>query len=274
MTRMSGWRKHPLRVAARLLWFGVELVLGAVRYIPNCAFQTGDALASAQARWLQRTACRILRILNLTIQTDGPVPRAGLLVSNHLGYVDVVVIASLVPSRFVSKYEVKHWPVFGTFARLAGTIFVQRERRLQTVEAASEIEQAFSNDVLLVLFPEGTSSDGTSVLPFKSPLLEPAVRKQPLITTAFIRYELDDGDPREDVAYWRDMTLIPHLLNLLSKRSVRAFLRFEKVDSMPPDRKLLARQLRSKIFHLGGLEEDSQKETKGTKKVDVSDINR
>ena len=69
-----------------------------------------------------------------------------------------------------------------------------------------------------MLFPEGTSSDGDTVLPFKSALLAPATQQEHLLSASFIRYALDDGSVADEVCYWRDMTLVPHLLNLLGKR--------------------------------------------------------
>src|SRR5207249_11430411 len=159
----------------------------------------------------------------------GNIPSSGLLVSNHLSYLDVLVLAALSPCTFVAKREVKHWPVFGWFARLAGTVFVQRERPAQAAIAAGEIEAPLRTGVLVVLFPEGTSSGGDTILPFKSSLLEPAVQRTCPITAGLIQYELAEGDAREEVCYWRDMTMVPHLLNLLSKRSIRAFLSFAQL---------------------------------------------
>lgn len=96
----------------------------------------------------------------------------GLLVSNHLSYVDVLVIGAITPAIFVSKNEARHWPVFGALARLAGTIFVRRDKRTDVARLAAEIKNALDAGVLVVLFPEGTSSAGARVLPFKSALLQ------------------------------------------------------------------------------------------------------
>lgn len=247
---MIGWRKHPLRVTFRLVWLGAELTFAGARYLTECSFHTGVPLSRARARWLQKTARRVLRILNVRLRTSGAIPHTGLLVSNHLGYLDIVVLASLTPAAFVSKHEVKSWPVFGWFARLAGTVFVHRERRLQAIEAAAEIERALTTNVLLILFPEGTSSDGRTVLPFKSSLLEPAARNRHALWAGCIRYELDDGDPGEEVCYWKDMVLVPHLLNLLGKSEVRAFVNFTAVEPDSSDRKTITRQLHSEVSRL------------------------
>ena len=103
---------------------------------------------------------------------------------------------------------------------------------------------------LIVLFPEGTTSDGRDVLPFKSALLEPAASQGETVSAAFIQYSLRDGDVAEEVCYWKDMTLLPHLLNLFSKCSVGARLTLSELSQPIPNRKQLARQLRSEVMRL------------------------
>ncbi len=164
---------------------------------------------------------RFSPIFRLEPAVSGTIPTAGLLVCNHLSYLDIVLLAGVAPAVFVAKSEVARWPVFGWFARKGGTIFVQRERRAQTGEANDEIAEALAAGALVVLFPEGTSSGGERVLPFKSSLLEAAARTKRPIYAGLVRYELDDGDVAEEVCYWRDHVLGPHLLNLMSKKSVR-----------------------------------------------------
>lgn len=247
---MTGWLKHPLRVTGRLLWMTGELLLGALTYVSHCAFRSGDSAALLRAAWLRYTARRMLRIFRAEIEFTGPIPSHGLLVSNHLSYVDILVLGSLAPAIFVAKREVKHWPVFGWFARLSGTIFVHREKRAQAREAAHAIQRVLQSGALVILFPEGTSSDGKTVLPFKSALLEPATQLYHPLFVSLIAYELDDGDPGEEVCYWKDMTLLPHLINLFSKRRVRGKVRLKQVRAGECDRKLLAKQLHSEIMQL------------------------
>ena len=194
----------------------------------------------------------MLRVVRVSYQATGPVPTRGLLVSNHLSYLDILVVASLTRAAFVSKHELKYWPVLGWLACVAGTLFVNRERPSQARQAVSDLEATIGQGVLVVLFPEGTSTDGSSVLPFKSSMLEPVVRQNHPLSVSRIRYELDDGEVGEDVCYWRDMTFVPHLIKLLSKRSIRAFVRFSPAHVAAADRKQLARELHSAVV---GLEE-------------------
>jgi 1-acyl-sn-glycerol-3-phosphate acyltransferase len=167
-----------------------------------------------------------------------------------LSYLDVLVLAALAPCQFVAKSEVRHWPVFGWFARVAGTIFVDRNKPFQAAQSADEISIALRHGGLVVLFPEGTSSGGATVLPFKSALLEPAARNVHALTVGLIAYGLSSGDVSEEVCYWKDMTLVPHLINLLSKRAIRASVRFTRLQQGSTNRKELARQLHSEVLRL------------------------
>jgi len=247
---MKSWLKHPLRVTFRLLWLAGELALGALLYLFHCAFRSAEAAPHLRASWLQWLCRRLLRVFGAQVDLVGAVPQRGLMVCNHLSYLDIVVLGASAPTVFVAKREVAGWPVFGWFARLAGTVFVNRESRSQVGQVAGEIETWLSRGALVVLFPEGTSSDGKTVLPFKSSLLEPAARLTQPLTTALIQYELPDGDVGEEVCYWKDMTLVPHLINLLSKQGLRASVSFTSSKAGGADRKELARQLHAEILQM------------------------
>jgi 1-acyl-sn-glycerol-3-phosphate acyltransferase len=242
--------RHPIRVIGRLLWICAELIFAALTYIAHCAFRPKSTTLSSRATWLQYSSRRFLRIFGVTYQTAGDIPTRGLLVSNHLSYLDVLLLASITPAVFVAKREVKFWPVFGWFANLVGTVFVNRERRTQVGKVNNEIQSALDQNVLVILFPEGTSSDGKTILPFKSSLLEPATNQTHPISISLIEYALDDGDVVEEVCYWRDMTFLPHAINLTSKRGVRAYVRFGPVNTPSRDRKQLAIQLHAELLSL------------------------
>jgi hypothetical protein len=135
-------------------------------------------------------------------------------------------------------------------ASRAGTLFVDRTKRSDAGRLAEEIQAVIDSGALVILFPEGTSSDGSTVLPFKSSLLEPAARQKHPITAGLIGYELEDGDVSGEVCYWKDMTLLPHLINLLGKRGVKARLRLGQLSGGSSDRKELARQLHARVVGL------------------------
>jgi lyso-ornithine lipid O-acyltransferase len=247
---MKGLRQHPFRVAGRLIWFGGEVLLSMFDFIFRCVFCPKTSLRRARARWLQRICRRAIRIFRLEIQSAGIIPSQGLLVSNHISYLDILLLSSLTPAVFVAKREVKSWPVMGLLARLGGTVFIDRQRRTHVGEVNDEIQNTLNDGALVVVFPEGTSSDGKTILPFKSSLLKTATNPEQPLAIDHIEYALDDGDAGTEVCYWGDAVFLPHLLNLLSKRSVRATVRFAPVENHGADRKELAQQLHAEVVGL------------------------
>lgn len=243
-----------LRAARRLVWLAGELALPAARSERRALLGLNHAPWSEPGNtrhfWLHHLCRRLLRVFGIELHANGALPRRGLLVANHLSYLDIIVFASLTPCVFVSKSEVKAWPVFGWFARRAGTIFVNRASRRDAVRAAQEILAALRSGALVVLFPEGTSSDGTKVMPFKSSLLESAVGAGVPVSVAALHYELADGDAAQEVCYWGGHTLLPHLCRLLSKRGVKSTVSFAPVGNTWRDRKKLAVQLHAEVAAL------------------------
>ena len=247
---MNGLLRHPLRVTGRLFWF-IGVVLAALAdFLIHCAFRKKNAALPVRALWLHRASRRALKIFRLEPQVAGPVPSRGLLVTNHLGYLDILVLSAVTPAIFVAKRGVKFWPLVGWLAQLGGTLFVDRARRSSVGNSNDEIQAALDSGALVVLFAEGTSSNGAGVLPFKSALLEPAARSPQPLSTGCIQYALEDGDVRNEVCYWGDHTFFPHLLNLLGRRAVRAAVRFAEFPRTGADRKTLARELREEILRL------------------------
>ena len=247
---MKGLRQHPFRVAGRLVWFGFEVLEAMLVFLLRCTFCPKHFRRAKRALWLQRTARHVGRIFQLEIQSAGTIPAHGLLICNHVSYVDILVFVSLAPAVFVAKREVKSWPVMGLLARLGGTVFIDRQRRTHVGEVNDEIQNALADGALVIVFPEGTSSDGQTILPFKSSLLEPATQQKHPLTVGHIQYTLADGDAGMEVCYWGDAVFFPHLLNLLSKRNVRASVRFAQVKNHSTDRKELAQQLHSAVLGL------------------------
>lgn len=169
------------------------------------------------ARWTQGISLRFLKVLDIEISTAGPKPKPGMLACNHLSYLDIVVLAALHPSTFVSKYQVKHWPIFGWFGVLSGTLFLRRERKAHAVEVAQQFGEVIESGALLTLFPEGTSTDGSHVRPFHSTLFEPAAKNDWAVTPAWISYSVAEGSVEKEICFIDDMLFLPHFLNLLMR---------------------------------------------------------
>jgi 1-acyl-sn-glycerol-3-phosphate acyltransferase len=133
---------------------------------------------------------------------------------------------------------------------MAGTIFVNRGSRRDAAFASEAIRGAVKSGALVVLFPEGTSSDGAAVLPFKSSLLEGLIGEHVPVAVAALHYELQDGRADSEVCYWGEHTLIPHLLSLITKRNVDALITFTEVRNTWRDRKKLTMQLHAEVVRL------------------------
>lgn len=244
--RLRGW----CRALPRLVWLGAELLLARLTFPRSARSRRGELSIRVRARWLQQGCRRLLRVLGVRVGVHGTAPRSGLLVCNHLGYLDILVLGALAPAVFVAKQEVRRWPVIGWFARAAGTVFVHRERRRDVLRVNTDLASLLGRGALVVVFPEGTSSDGRSVLPFKSSLLAPALRTGCPVWVGRLDYALEDGVPEKDACYWGPMNLLPHLLNLLGKHGVRGTVRLAEFPRERRCRKALAGQLRSAVLTL------------------------
>jgi 1-acyl-sn-glycerol-3-phosphate acyltransferase len=224
------------RTSRRLAKLSVAIFLA--RFGPK-----GSSDPATRTIWQQRQASRMLAALEVENTVKGHMPRGGLLVCNHLGYLDVLVIASHGPVVFVAKSDVRKWPVIGILLARAGTILAERGRPLTAQKTSAQIRAALEQGLTVVLFPEGTSSDGTSVLPYKPALLQAALDAGVAVTPAAIAYQADGGDPACDVCYWGDATFLPHLVRLAGLKKVKAALNIGTARSLPPDRKIAASQL-------------------------------
>ncbi len=207
---------------------------------------------AACAAWLRIYGANSLRCAGIACHAPGPPPSRGMIVSNHLSYLDIAVLASTGPMVFVSKAEVASWPFLGSLARCGGTLFLKRGQRSHVAEIAAAFRPIIEAGTVVTLFPEGTSSGGDRVLPFRPSLLEPAAANGWPVTPAWVTYDIDPGEGTlgDDVAYWRDMTFAPHFLNLLAKRSVRARVYFGPPLVGITDRKELARRLHEGVCAL------------------------
>src|SRR5437773_8725197 len=239
-----------LRGIWRAFAVGFFSLCALVETATTIPFFTHAGSLQARAAWLGRWSCFASRVVGIRVMTRGSMPRSGLLVCNHLSYLDVIVLSSIRPCVFVAKRDVAAWPLFGWLARAAGTIFVDRQRRLASADVVDLVREAVAGGLLVVLFPEGTSSDGSTVLPFKSALLESAVQLRCPVAAAAIEHALDQGSVADEVCYWRDMILVPHLLNLFFKREIRSNCSFSVPKIPSGGRKEIARELHDEVVSI------------------------
>lgn len=207
------------------------------------------ASLSARAVWLQRWSRRVLRLIDMEVEVTGPEPAPGLVVSNHMSYIDVLVLSSIWPQIFLAKDEVRGWPLFGAFARWSGSVFIDRRKRSEVSAKAAQFQEVVDAGLPVTVFLEGTTSDGMSVRPFRTALLEPAIQAGWPVTPCTLHYEAIGAEASDTICYHGDMTLVPHLLTLF-RRVVRSKVSvvFGQPATGESDRKRLAADLHREIL--------------------------
>jgi 1-acyl-sn-glycerol-3-phosphate acyltransferase len=206
-----------------------------------------------------RILCAALRI-RVRVIGEPVRNRAVLFVSNHVSWADILAIGSIAPIAFVSKSEVEKWPLVGTAARLQHTVFVDRSRRQQTGDAIGDIVERLASGTSVVLFAEGTSSDGNRVLPFRSALIgavkEAGSRAESgiLIQPMSICYTSLHGIPmgrqhRPLVAWYGDLDFMPHIKTYIERGAVDAVVSYGDPVSADgtADRKAMTKSLEGAV---------------------------
>jgi len=181
------------------------------------------------SRWMRGFTRSMRAILNINITVDGeagPLQRGGyVIISNHFGYLDGIVLGSLFPVIFVSKREVKSWPVAGWWTTLCGTVFINRQKKGLISQAVNEISDKLGQGANILLFPEGAATNGERILPFQTAPLAAPLRSRAIIVPVTLAYQSIEGQPvsinNRDLIYcYGDMAFFPHIWKLLSLRQV------------------------------------------------------
>jgi lyso-ornithine lipid O-acyltransferase len=240
----------PWLSAIRLFGYAVStMILLPVQLI---ALLCWPSLAKAVPRIHHRI---VARIIGLKVRTEGNIShdKSVFFVSNHVSYFDIIALGSIVPASFVAKSDVAAWPIFGFLARVCRTLFIER-RSMSAMKQIEITKSRLDQGDSLIVFPEGTSSDGSRVLPFKSTLFATVEGGHGTIQPVSIRYTRLNGMPigralRPFHAWYGDMDLAPHLWSALSLGSVEVMVRFHApvTASDFSDRKKLARYCQAEI---------------------------
>jgi 1-acyl-sn-glycerol-3-phosphate acyltransferase len=232
---------------------GFILTAFAVMTLPGLAVQQILIWVSpGAARRFPHSYHRVVaRLLGIRMRISGtPVRhRASLIAVNHVSWLDIPVLSAVVPLSFIAKREVASWPFFGTLARLQRTVFIDRERRQTTATARDEMRARLADGETLVLFAEGTSSDGLRVLPFKTAFFAAAEVPGVVVQPISLVYHGHWGVPmtrrrRPCYAWYGDMDMGPHLLEALASGPIEVDVICHEPISLEQagSRKALARQ--------------------------------
>lgn len=178
-------------------------------------------------RLVKRWSVRLLRILNVKASVTGDLsPAAGnvMLVANHVSWLDIFVLNAHLPVRFVAKSELARWPVVSRMIRGAGTVFIERERRRDTHRVNKHMADVLANGDVVAIFPEGTTTHGHEVLPFKSSLLQPIIEAGGHLQPVALRYRTTDGEIAMAPTYVGDTSFAESFLAVCAERSLSVSL--------------------------------------------------
>lgn len=261
------WCSRVLREAVRL-----ARLLRLIAHVGNgvlLAFPGFAALAAARldpdhakrraiVRWWMR---RLLRILNVRVRVEGERPAVSALFAlNHISWLDIPVLRSVVDASFVSKQEVRDWPIIGGLATRAGTIFLARGERLTLTHAADHMTWTLHQGSAVAIFPEGTTTDGSCVRRFHARLYQAAIRTRALVQAVALHYPDDVSGvaalPDNPILagthpaapFVGEMDLARHLWILLGERELSARLCFCEPLTAHQDRRGLANTTRQQII--------------------------
>ena len=172
----------------------------------------------------------LLRAFHIRVRTFGSLPPANtqgvMFVANHVSWADIHALNSLIPLRFVAKSDIQHWPIFGYLVTKANTLFIDRSKRQQAgriVETVSDSLKAGDN---LCYFPEGTTSEGTQIFPFKSSVLQAAINANTQIWPVAIKYVNTDGSINTEMAYAGETSMIDSMKMVIAQKNAIVELYF------------------------------------------------
>ncbi|MBU0689324.1 MAG: 1-acyl-sn-glycerol-3-phosphate acyltransferase [Gammaproteobacteria bacterium] len=173
--------------------------------------------AGMRHRILQNWSADLLGIFNVKLEAvDLSALRNGLIVSNHISWLDIFVLNSVVPMRFVAKSEVRRWPAIGWLCARANTLFIERGNARAAARINKQLGALMQQGECFAVFPEGTSTDGAQVAHFHASLLQPAIDASVPLHPIAIRYEDDDGERSTAAAYIDDISFGASMWTLLN----------------------------------------------------------
>ena len=213
---------------------------------------------------LTRSFTLLLRtVLNIKVTVlgdEGQLERGGyVIISNHVSYVDGIVLGSLFPVLFVSKGEVKRWPIIGQWTTICGTVFIDRQHKDKISLLVDEIEGKLKQEANILLFPEGTSTNGERMLPFQTAPFAAPLRHRSIIVPVTLAYTSIEEGPisaaNRDLIYWYgDMDFISHFWRLLAIRGIEVMVTIQprvecfRYDDNSAGRKQLAADCYNRVL--------------------------
>jgi len=215
-----------------------------------CAFVFPFITAEQQRRHVGWWSASMLRRMGIALRSEGaPRGAATLLVANHISWLDILAINAVYPSRFVSKSDVRRWPLIGWLVACGGTLFIERERKRDALRVVHQVAAALKEGQTIAVFPEGTTSEGHGLLPFHANLLQAAVSTGTPIQAVALRFSDSRDAVSRAAAYVGDMHLVRSLWSVVMASQMCAQLKW--LSPMPSDgvdRRELSQMLRNQLL--------------------------
>lgn len=200
----------------------------------------------------------ILWRFNIKVVTFGQTPslnqESSMILANHVSWIDIYALNSVIPVRFIAKSDINNWPVFGYLARKSGTIFINRTSRKDTARIVNKTAESLLNGNNVAFFPEGTTTDGTTLEHFKSSLVQAAIQANSTIRPLAIRYPNPDGSANTSLAYAGETTMAESMMQALKTKQPIVELHFlPTIDSQPSNRQVITQKAHTAIATTLGL---------------------
>ena len=206
--------------------------------------------AQRQAR-VQSWAAGMLRIMEVEVQVRGAPPAEGpmLLVANHISWLDILVMHAARHCRFIAKSDVKHWPLVGALATGGGTLYIERASRRDAMRVVHHMVERLRAGEVLAVFPEGTTTDGTRLLPFHGNLIQAAISAEAPVQPMALQYlDAATGETSLAAGYIDDDSLVGSVWRTLTAPPIRAVVAFgEPQAAQGRDRRAWARDLHDAV---------------------------
>ena len=218
------------------------------------------ASAAHRCARIQWWSAKLLALLGLRLRPDGRFsPGAHLIAANHVSWLDITAVHAVCPqARFVSKADVKAWPVLGWLIAAAGTIFIERESKRDALRVVHQSAEALAAGDTVAFFPEGTTSDGHHLLPFHANLLQAAVTAGVPVQPLALRFSEPGHPVSPAAAYIGDTTLLQSLWRIASADAIEVRIGIlAPIASAGLDRRALSLLLRARIAAALGIASDT-----------------
>jgi 1-acyl-sn-glycerol-3-phosphate acyltransferase len=242
------------RSPAAALWRGLRAIGHVFHglWVIRTEFERLSSQACAQR--VRAWSCQMLDILGVELVVRGTPPGRGpiLLVANHISWLDILVMNAAQPARFVSKADVKRWPVLGALITGAGTLYIERENRRDAMRVVHQMAESLRTDDVLAVFPEGTTGDGQNLLPFHANLIQAAISvNAPVLPVGLTFVDGHTGRRSDAPLFIGDTTLLRSIWSTLRATRVQAVVHFGEPEHFAGrDRRTWAQDLRETVAGL------------------------